>query len=194
MPYCPKCRSEFQDWVKVCIDCNVDLVDDLPELPPKLKPKAPERLVKIATFSHAIEAHLHRTKLESEGIHSFVTDEYMVTTQWLYSTALGGVKLWVRESDVEKAQQILKSIPKQNPESGVTNNGDELCPRCGSPDIHYETFNLRPLFISWIIIGLFFSPTVQGSIGGFPLPFTKKKWKCKNCGHEWQKTMKSSDV
>ena len=32
MPYCPKCRDEFEDWVKVCPDCNVTLVDELPEM------------------------------------------------------------------------------------------------------------------------------------------------------------------
>lgn len=30
--YCPKCKSEFQDWVKTCPDCDVALV---PELPPE---------------------------------------------------------------------------------------------------------------------------------------------------------------
>jgi hypothetical protein len=90
--FCPKCRSEYQDWAKVCLDCDVNLVDHLPELPPKLKPIIPERLVKIATFSHAPEAHLSRAKLWSEGINSFVTDEHIVTTFWLYSNAVGGVQ------------------------------------------------------------------------------------------------------
>jgi len=30
MPYCPQCRDEFQDWVKVCPDCKVALVEQLP--------------------------------------------------------------------------------------------------------------------------------------------------------------------
>jgi len=46
VPYCPKCREEFQDWVKVCPDCGVALVDKLPaeklpaEKPPAKKPPA----------------------------------------------------------------------------------------------------------------------------------------------------------
>jgi hypothetical protein len=30
MPFCPKCRDEFQSWVKVCPDCKVKLVDKRP--------------------------------------------------------------------------------------------------------------------------------------------------------------------
>jgi hypothetical protein len=35
MPFCPKCRDEFQDWVEVCPDCKSKLVD---KLSPKKKP------------------------------------------------------------------------------------------------------------------------------------------------------------
>ena len=33
MPYCPKCRDEFEDWVEECPDCKEKLVDELPPLP-----------------------------------------------------------------------------------------------------------------------------------------------------------------
>ena len=31
--YCPHCRSEFQDWVKTCPDCEQPLVAELPADP-----------------------------------------------------------------------------------------------------------------------------------------------------------------
>ena len=31
--YCPKCRGEFEDWVKTCPDCQVDLVAEPPPPP-----------------------------------------------------------------------------------------------------------------------------------------------------------------
>ena len=41
MPFCPNCRDEFEDWVKTCPDCHVDLIDELPPLPKKsYKPSA----------------------------------------------------------------------------------------------------------------------------------------------------------
>jgi hypothetical protein len=33
MMYCPKCRSEFEDWVKTCPDCQVELVGEPPPPP-----------------------------------------------------------------------------------------------------------------------------------------------------------------
>jgi hypothetical protein len=37
--YCPRCRSEFEAWVKTCPDCDVSLVA---ELPPEPSHEAPE--------------------------------------------------------------------------------------------------------------------------------------------------------
>jgi len=66
-----------------------------------------QRLVTIATFSFPQEAYIFKTKLESQGIQSYVADEYIVTMMWLYSLAVGGVKLKVRASDEAKAIEII---------------------------------------------------------------------------------------
>jgi len=66
-----------------------------------------QRLVTIATFSFPQEAYIFKTKLESQGIKSYVADEYIVTMMWLYSTAVGGVKLKVREADKARALRII---------------------------------------------------------------------------------------
>ena len=31
MPWCPKCRNEYVEGIKVCADCGVDLVEMLEE-------------------------------------------------------------------------------------------------------------------------------------------------------------------
>ncbi|MCR5830026.1 MAG: hypothetical protein K6F93_06760 [Lachnospiraceae bacterium] len=31
MPWCPKCRTEYQEGIEKCADCGSDLVDELPE-------------------------------------------------------------------------------------------------------------------------------------------------------------------
>ena len=67
----------------------------------------PEKLVTIATFMFPQEAYIFKGKLESRGIQSFIEDEYITTMNWLYSTAVGGVKLKVRESDEAKALEII---------------------------------------------------------------------------------------
>ena len=74
-----------------------------------------QRLVTIATFSFPQEAYIFKTKLESQGIQSYIEDEYIVTMMWLYSVAVGGVKLKVRESDKAPAIEII-SQERQVPE------------------------------------------------------------------------------
>ena len=32
MPWCPKCKNEYVDGVKTCVDCGCDLVGSLEEM------------------------------------------------------------------------------------------------------------------------------------------------------------------
>ncbi|MFQ5816331.1 MAG: DUF2007 domain-containing protein [Terriglobia bacterium] len=70
-----------------------------------------EKLVTIATFQQPIAAHLAKTKLESEKILCFVADEHMTRMFRFYSPFIGSIKLQVKESDVERALEILGQGP-----------------------------------------------------------------------------------
>ena len=48
-----------------------------------------------------------RVRLEDEGIECLVPDEFTVIMNPLYSNAVGGVRLQVRESDIERAKEVL---------------------------------------------------------------------------------------
>jgi len=50
-------------------------------------------LVTFKTFNNPIEAHLCKTKLESEDILYFIFDENMVSLNPFYNYMLGGIKL-----------------------------------------------------------------------------------------------------
>jgi hypothetical protein len=63
--------------------------------------------ITIARYSLPYEAHLDRARLESEGIVSVIADEYTINMDWLYSNALGGVRLQVDEADQSRAVDIL---------------------------------------------------------------------------------------
>jgi tetratricopeptide (TPR) repeat protein len=133
-------------------------------------------LVTIATFSQATEAYVLKTKLEVEEVWSLVADEHLITWNWLYSHALGGVKLKVREGDVERALEVLglESLGTELEEEELDIEDDaSRCPSCSSFDIHYERYAKRPQFASWLLLG-------------FPIPFLKRKWKCNDCGYEWK--------
>ncbi len=66
----------------------------------------PEELITIASFLDAVTAHLHRSRLELRGIPASVVDEHLVSLG--YPAPLGGVKLLVRESDVQRALAVLE--------------------------------------------------------------------------------------
>lgn len=58
MPWCPKCKAEYQEGVTVCSDCNVELVDSLEEPEEELElfyqsedKELTERLVKFLEYS-----------------------------------------------------------------------------------------------------------------------------------------------
>jgi hypothetical protein len=76
-----------------------------------------DNFVTLKTFTYVSETIIIRGRLEAEGIECFVQDELTVQVDPFYSNALGGVKLKVRESQLEEALEILK-------ESGYASDGD----------------------------------------------------------------------
>ena len=70
----------------------------------------PEKLVTITTFHFPHEAHLVRTRLESEEIEAFVADEHTARIMPFFGPAIGWIKLQVRESDEERAKEILARL------------------------------------------------------------------------------------
>lgn len=64
-----------------------------------------DKLVTVATFFNASEAYITKGLLESEGIDAWLYDEH---TSTVYTPLIvGGVRLAVRQSDLEKAREIL---------------------------------------------------------------------------------------
>lgn len=63
----------------------------------------------IAHFDSMPEAHIAMGRLEAEGIHSWLADEHLVQTDWLYSIAVGGIKLQVRSELAQRALEILNT-------------------------------------------------------------------------------------
>lgn len=129
-----------------------------------------DKLVTIASFSTPLEANMARLKLESAGIPAFVADEYTIGMNWLYSNALGGVKLQVPESMISEAQEIMASQAEQQTSDELATA--DACPQCGCKNT--ENFlDKRGSFITWILFGI-------------PLLLPSAKKKCCDCGHNWK--------
>lgn len=63
-------------------------------------------MITIATFPSPEEAHMFRAFLGSREIEGFVQDEFVCQNFWLYSQAIGGVRVQVAEEDVEAADVL----------------------------------------------------------------------------------------
>lgn len=132
-------------------------------------------LITLQRFSQPMQAHLIKGKLESGGIRCFIADEHLISVNWLYSNAIGGIKLQIKKTDVEKAKKILSEDQRiKSNEDRKKIKSDDLCSRCGSEDIYFEKYNRKKYFWSWLLLGI-------------PIPFLKRKWKCQSCSYEWKK-------
>ena len=139
-------------------------------------------LVTIAAFRDVLLAHVALSKLESEGILCFLADEHIVNAQWLYSNAVGGVKLRVRGSDAETARKILAgdealvAESEREPEAAAP---DLVCPHCGGG--HVVQRNWTRIFAALSLLL------------GIPLPFFCRRFRCGDCGQTWRPAAYKSD-
>ena len=64
-------------------------------------------MVTVASFDFLPQAEIARGRLLAEGIRCELADQHLVQTDWLYSIAVGGIKLQVEAKDVERALAVL---------------------------------------------------------------------------------------
>ena len=64
-------------------------------------------MITVATFDNQADAHIAKGRLEAEGLSPVLGDNHLVQTDWLYSAALGGIKLQVPEAEAERARVLL---------------------------------------------------------------------------------------
>lgn len=128
---------------------------------------------KVGSYQYSSEAIIIKGKLESEGIEVFTADGFTIDTDPLVSNAIGGVKLFVNTADAEKAQQILAEISRYS----VDDTGEPLtCSQCGSHEVEVGTTIKDIKSLLGFVFGLLLAY----------LPFyTKYKYRCNNCGNEF---------
>ena len=125
-------------------------------------------MVTVATFPEAMEAHIFRNRLESDGIPCVLADENIISNQPWHSIAYGGVKLQVRVQDQEGALAIINEIRHGH---NLSVSEKETCPACGSDKIKTKR---NVSFLKQVLLLLF-----AGSVG------SRRQATCLNCGHAW---------
>jgi DNA-directed RNA polymerase subunit RPC12/RpoP len=127
----------------------------------------------IGRFQYSSEAIIYQGKLESEGIEVFMRDIAIVDANPLYSNAVGGIKIYVKNEDTAAAKRILAQISEFSLDD---NNQLIKCPNCGAEKIEMMTSvkDIKSLlaFVFSALISIY--------------PFhTKYKYKCQSCKFEF---------
>lgn len=130
-----------------------------------------EKFTFIRRFQYSSEAIIYQGKLESQGIEVFLRDNNIVDSNPLYSNAVGGVKMFVKSEDFDKANEILGDVSLY----AVDDENQPLrCPKCGAEQVEMEqSIDGIKSFLRVVFIG------------AFALLFSKYKHKCQKCNYEF---------
>jgi len=71
------------------------------------EPSEADRPVILRRYRDMPAAFVEKSVLEDAGIECFLQDDNVVRMDWLWSNAMGGIKLIVREKDAADAEKIL---------------------------------------------------------------------------------------
>jgi len=127
----------------------------------------------VKSYQYSSEAQIFYGKLESEGLEVYLRDVNTVDSNPIWSNAVGGVKLFVRSQDFEKAKKILSEVSQYSLDE---NNKLIKCSNCGAEEIEMVT-SIKDLktFFAFIFSLLFVL-----------MPFySKYKYKCNKCNFEF---------
>lgn len=130
------------------------------------------RWITVASFSLPTQAHLARLRLEGEEIDCVLVDEHLVSTNWLLSPAVGGIKLQVPEDQAARAREILGADAIEWDPATEAEIGK--CVTCGQGEYQLAPLPRWTYAVSILLLGI-------------PLLFLPRRWKCDHC-HAWMET------
>lgn len=128
-------------------------------------------LVVIRTFENYFLANITLTKLLDAGVNCWLKDENTVTLDPILTSAIGGIKLVVKDTDVAEANSLLMQFDDEYLKA-------IKCNRCGAAEISLINkpgpTNFFTAILTWLIASYAVAP--------------EKIYTCNKCGWE-SKTM-----
>ena len=95
-----------------------------------------EKFTLLRRFQYSSEATIYQGKLESQGIEVFLRDQLTIDSNPFYSDALGGIRMFVKTEDFDKANEIIGDVSLYP----VNDENVEpiICPKCGTEETEKE--------------------------------------------------------
>lgn len=139
----------------------------------------------LGSYPDYFAAHLDKSILIEAGIESVLLDEHTITTNWLYSQGLGGIKLAVDEADFLRAQDLLEAAhlskenfydevpPLDEDDESALDPANKICTNCGSRNTSSLGYSKRAAYLGFLL-------------WGFPIIAKRETWHCFHCGKEFK--------
>ncbi|HUO16602.1 MAG TPA: hypothetical protein VMX38_16565 [Verrucomicrobiae bacterium] len=134
--------------------------------------------VAVRRFRDLSPALLAKSNFDSAQIDCQLVDDNVVRMDWLWSNAIGGIKLLVDVEDADAAEEILaQPIPERFEVSGLRDCEQPHCPNCESLDVNFQEL----------------APAAYVSLYFLPIPFQRRAWRCRSCGTDWEDEAQPDD-
>jgi hypothetical protein len=115
---------------------------------------APDDFVTLTRVGELTQAQLLRGRLDAEGIECLLPDENQAKHTWYQPSAVRGIRVQVRQADLERAKEILAAEggvevepappePGEAPDDGTISEGDRAAHRA-----------LRVALVTLLLMGL----------------------------------------
>lgn len=118
MPFCPKCRYEYEPGLMVCPDCAITLVDRLSEKA-VIAQSPDDSWVVVGSVGSRTRSALAKGSLDSNNIPSIILPAELSGQDLAVMTSLGGQGaqnvIMVPKEFQEEARMILEVVFGDNP-------------------------------------------------------------------------------
>jgi putative signal transducing protein len=104
MAFCPNCEAEYRPEVRVCPDCEIELVSEL-TAENKLHDDRDLKFAPLGSFKDETEAQMFVELLEQNGVPAFIREG----AAGIFGAAFVGGAVMVPDDDLARAQEIYEA-------------------------------------------------------------------------------------
>ena len=127
--FCPKCKAEYEPHVRNCKECQVELVESLPPLPPEPEPTYQELVTVYSAPSPAL-LDMAQSILKSAEIRYSIKGELIQSIIAVgsyggsFNLSVGPPEIQVAPDDAEEARILLNELAENVSEASDEEGGE----------------------------------------------------------------------
>jgi len=125
MPFCPKCRVEYDYGVEYCTECNAELIPTHPT--PIPEEYADADWVELETFPGTLYARMAMELLQREGIPAYTQSDFIGSAYSVDACGIVGCAavIFVLEPDYERSREVISPMLDEIPNGIDADSFDE---------------------------------------------------------------------